>query len=89
MQALIQAPLPSGFVDMAGMAVMRICYSQPPAELALLWKWCDFALSVFEAELRPAFSLNLRPRSAFGTIPVRSVGWTMTRPRGRPRQGSA
>ena len=83
MQALIQASLPSDFFDMAGMEVLRISCFQPPAELSLLWTWSDFSLCVFEAELRPAFSLTLRPRSAFRIVPVRSVGWTMTRPRGR------
>ena len=74
MKALIQVSLPSGFFVMAWMAVLRICYCQPPAELALQWQWCEPVLSDSEPELSPAYSLTLRLRSKFGTVSVRSVG---------------
>jgi hypothetical protein len=67
--------------------VLVICCCRPPAELALQWQWCD-PVSTSWLELSPVYSLTLRPRPVFGTASARSVGWTMTRPRGRPRRGS-
>jgi len=88
-QAFIQASLPSGFFDMIGMARPRNCLCQPPAELALLLTWCDFAHRIFRAELSSASSLIHRPRFALRIVSIRKVSWTMTRPRGRPQRGSA
>jgi hypothetical protein len=58
-----------------------------PAELALQLQWCDPART-FWLELGPAYSLTSRPHRVLWTASARRTGWTMTRPRGRPRRGS-
>jgi hypothetical protein len=58
-----------------------------PAELALQLQWCDPART-FWLELGPAYSLTFRPHRVLWTASARRTGWTMTRPRGRPRRGS-